>query len=212
MKKTTLIFTLLILFFVSNGIIAQTTTEVKQGKTEAHENPADKLKSELKLTPSQYESVKKVFVEAKAARQKNEETYKNDQGTLQKVNKEVRDETEAKIMAILDPVQKANYLSMKEKKKEEHRSESSRDKAIKKTGELNAALKLTPEQAAKINEIFVNGFTKIDVAKAKYKEDEEAAKAEIKPIKKEMEKNILLVLTNEQKVAYKEYKEKKKGE
>jgi hypothetical protein len=115
-------------------------------------------------------------------------------------------------MAILDPVQKANYLSMKEKKKEEHRSESSRDKAIKKTGELNAALKLTPEQAAKINEIFVNGFTKIDVAKAKYKEDEEAAKAEIKPIKKEMEKNILLVLTNEQKVAYKEYKEKKKGE
>ena len=212
MKKTTLIFTLLILFFMSNGIIAQTTTEVKQGKTEAHENPADKLKSELKLTPSQYESVKKVFVEAKAARQKNEETYKNDQGTLQKVNKEVRDETEAKIMAILDPVQKANYLSMKEKKKEEHRSESSRDKAIKKTGELNAALKLTPEQAAKINEIFVNGFTKIDVAKAKYKEDEEAAKAEIKPIRKEMEKNILLVLTNEQKVAYKEYKEKKKGE
>jgi len=212
MKKTTVIFTLLILFFISNGIIAQTTTEVKQGKTEAHENPADKLKSELKLTPSQYESVKKVFVEAKAARQKNEETYKNDQGTLQKVNKEVRDETEAKIMAILDPVQKANYLSMKEKKKEEHRSESSRDKAIKKTGELNAALKLTPEQAAKINEIFVNGFTKIDVAKAKYKEDEEAAKAEIKPIKKEMEKNILLVLTNEQKVAYKEYKEKKKGE
>jgi Spy/CpxP family protein refolding chaperone len=197
---------------MSNGIIAQTTTEVKQGKTEAHENPADKLKSELKLTPSQYESVKKVFVEAKAARQKNEETYKNDQGTLQKVNKEVRDETEAKIMAILDPVQKANYLSMKEKKKEEHRSESSRDKAIKKTGELNAALKLTPEQAAKINEIFVNGFTKIDVAKAKYKEDEEAAKAEIKPIRKEMEKNILLVLTNEQKVAYKEYKEKKKGE
>jgi Spy/CpxP family protein refolding chaperone len=212
MKKTTLIFTLLILFFISNGIKAQTTTEVKQGKTEAHENPADKLKSELKLTSSQYESVKKVFVEAKAARQKNEETYKNDQGTLQKVNKEVRDETEAKIMAILDPVQKANYLSMKEKKKEEHRSESSRDKAIKKTGELNAALKLTPEQAAKINEIFVNGFTKIDVAKAKYKEDEEAAKAEIKPIKKEMEKNILSVLTNEQKVAYKEYKEKKKGE
>jgi len=212
MKKTTVIFTLLILFFISNGIIAQTTTEVKQGKTEARENPADKLKSELKLTPSQYESVKKVFVEAKAARQKNEETYKNDQGTLQKVNKEVRDETEAKIMAILDPVQKANYLSMKEKKKEEHRSESSRDKAIKKTGELNAALKLTPEQAAKINEIFVNGFTKIDVAKAKYKEDEEAAKAEIKPIKKEMEKNILLVLTNEQKVTYKEYKEKKKGE
>jgi hypothetical protein len=133
MKKTTLIFTLLILFFISNGIKAQTTTEVKQGKTEAHENPADKLKSELKLTSSQYESVKKVFVEAKAARQKNEETYKNDQGTLQKVNKEVRDETEAKIMAILDPVQKANYLSMKEKKKEEHRSESSRDKAIKKT-------------------------------------------------------------------------------
>jgi Spy/CpxP family protein refolding chaperone len=212
MKKTTLIFTLLILIFISNGIKAQTTTEVKQGKTEAHENPADKLKSELKLTSSQYESVKKVFVEAKAARQKNEETYKNDQGTLQKVNKEVRDETEAKIMAILDPVQKANYLSMKEKKKEEHRSESSRDKAIKKTGELNAALKLTPEQAAKINEIFVNGFTKIDVAKAKYKEDEEAAKAEIKPIKKEMEKNILSVLTNEQKVAYKEYKEKKKGE
>lgn len=212
MKKTTLIFTLLILFFMSNGIIAQTTTEVKQGKTEAHENPADKLKSELKLTPSQYESVKKVFVEAKAARQKNEETYKNDQGTLQKVNKELREQTETKIMAILDPVQKANYLSMKEKKKEEHRSESSRDKAIKKTGELNAALKLTPEQAAKINEIFVNGFTKIDVAKAKYKEDEEAAKAEIKPIRKEMEKNILLVLTNEQKVAYKEYKEKKKGE
>lgn len=212
MKKTTLIFTLLILFFMSNGIIAQTTTEVKQGKTEAHENPADKLKAELKLTSSQYESVKKIFVEAKAARQKNEETYKNDQGTLQKVNKEVRDETEAKIMAILDPVQKANYLSMKEKKKEEHRSESSRDKAIKKTGELNAALKLTPEQAAKINEIFMNGFTKIDVAKAKYKEDEEAAKAEIKPIRKEMEKNILSVLTNEQKVAYKEYKEKKKGE
>jgi len=212
MKKTTLIFTLLILFFMSNGIIAQTTTEVKQGKTEAHENPADKLKSELKLTPSQYESVKKVFVEAKAARQKNEETYKNDQGTLQKVNKELREQTETKILAILDPVQKANYLSMKEKKKEEHRSESSRDTAIKKTGELNAALKLTPEQAAKINEIFVNGFTKIDVAKAKYKEDEEAAKAEIKPIRKEMEKNILLVLTNEQKVAYKEYKEKKKGE
>ena len=212
MKKTTLIFTVFVLLFISNGIIAQTTTEVKKDKTEAHENPADKLKAELKLTPSQYESVKKVFVEAKAARQKNEETYKNDQSTLQKVNKELRDETDSKIMAILDPVQKANYLSMKEKKKEEHRSESSRDKAIKKTGELNAALKLTPEQAAKINEILLNSFTKIDVAKAKYKEDEEAAKAEIKPIKKEMEKNILLVLTNEQKIAYKEYKENKKGE
>ncbi len=212
MKKTTAICALLILFFMSNGVIAQTSNEGKQSKTEAHQSPADKMKSELKLTQSQYESVKKVFVEAKAARQKNEETYKNDQGTLQKVNKELRDQTETKIMAILDPVQKANYLSMKEKKKEEHRSESSRDKAIKKTGELNAALKLTPEQAAKINEIFVNGFTKIDVAKAKYKEDEEAAKAEIKPIKKEMEKNILLILTAEQKVAYKEYKEKKKGE
>lgn len=212
MKKTTAICALLILFFMSNGVIAQTSNEGKQSKTEAHQSPADKMKSELKLTQSQYESVKKVFVEAKAARQKNEETYKNDQGTLQKVNKELRDQTETKIMAILDPVQKANYLAMKEQKKEERRSESSRDKAIKKTGELTAALKLLPEQAAKINEIFVNGFTKIDVAKAKYKEDEEAAKAEIKPIKKEMEKNILLILTAEQKVAYKEYKEKKKGE
>lgn len=212
MKKTTAICALLILFFMSNGVKAQTSNEGKQSKTEAHQSPADKMKSELKLTQSQYESVKKVFVEAKAARQKNEETYKNDQGTLQKVNKELRDQTETKIMAILDPVQKANYLAMKEQKKEERRSESSRDKAIKKTGELTAALKLLPEQAAKINEIFVNGFTKIDVAKAKYKEDEEAAKAEIKPIKKEMEKNILLILTAEQKVAYKEYKEKKKGE
>ena len=212
MKKSIKTIFLFILFFVSQGMFAQTSNEGKQNKSEGHENPADKLKSELKLTPSQYESVKKVFMDAKAERQKNEETYKNDQGTLQKLNKELREQTDNKILAILDPVQKANYLAMKEQKKEEHRSESSRDRAIKKTGELTAALTLTPEQAVKINELLVNSFTKIDVIKAKYKGDDEAAKAEIKPIKKEMEKNILLILTDAQKVKYKEYKENKKGE
>ena len=65
-------------------------------------------------------------------------------------------------------------------------------------------------QTTKVKEALKIGFTKIDEIKVKYKDDEEAAKEQVKPVKKEMERTILSLLTEAQKVKYKAYLEKKK--
>ena len=185
--------------------------EMKPGEKGVHQNPAEKLKSELNLTPVQFESVKKIMIDTKAARDKNESTYANDENAKMKGQKAIRDQADEKILAILDPAQRTKFLVLKAEKKEEHKAkENPEERANKKAAELTTKLSLSANQTAKVKEVFKIGFTKIDGIKAKHKDNEEAAKEEIKPVKKEMERTILSLLTEAQKVKYKEYLDKKK--
>jgi len=99
---------------------------------------------------------------------------------------------------------------MKAEKKEEHKASMTPiEVAGKKTADLTAKLSLDAQQSAKVNEIFKVGLTKIDAIRLKYKDNQDAAKEEIKPIRKEMERSILALLTEPQKIKYKESQEKK---
>ena len=215
MKKTGKYIMFCLLLSATHFIYAQGTssnsTQMKQGESGSHANPADRLKTELNLTAAQYEAVKKIMMEAKVARDQNEVTYKNDEGAKNKGQKAIRENADAKIMALLDANQKTKFLALQAEKKEEHKTkENPEERSNKKAAELTTQLGLSAIQTAKVKEVLKTGFTKIDEIKVKYKDNEEAAKEEVKPVKKEMERTILSLLTEAQKVKYKAYLEKKK--
>jgi len=215
MKKTGKYIMLCLLLSATQFIYAQgassNSTQMKQGENGSHANPADRLKTELNLTAAQYDAVKKIMMEAKAAREKNEVTFKNEEGAKNKGQKTIRENADAKIMALLDANQKTKFLALQAEKKEEHKAkENPEERSNKKAAELTIQLGLSAIQTAKVKEVLKTGFTKIDEIKVKYKDNEEAAKEEVKPVKKEMERTILSLLTEAQKVKYKAYLEKKK--
>ena len=197
--------------FIYGQGTSSNSTQMKQGENGSHANPADMLKTELNLTVAQYEAVKKIMMEAKAARDQNEVTYKNDEGAKNKGQKAIRENANAKIIALLDANQKTKFLALQAEKKEEHKAkENPEERSNKKAAELTTQLGLSAMQTTKVKEALKIGFTKIDEIKVKYKDNEEAAKEQVKPVKKEMERTILSLLTEAQKVKYKAYLEKKK--
>lgn len=199
MKLVVKIFMVLLLF---------STTSMLKAQEASVENQLETYKQKLNLSASQYENVKKILSEAKAARKANETKYANDKKALMDANRTVRQNADMKIEALLDAKQKEIYTQLKQEKKEQHQQSNVQDKVEKRTADLTAKLGLSPDQSSKVKAVFSEYLPKIQAIKSQYASDEASAKAKMQPIRKEMNSKLMSILTEEQKQKYKAIKDK----
>jgi len=205
MKQVLKTTTLFVMLFFTVAAIAQT----REGGITGNSNFMNihMLTKHLDLTDEQVTAIKAIMEEQKEAITSLRSTVADDRDAMLKAVREIKDETEAKILALLTPEQLAKYNELLEKQK-------GRDKDNFNTvqgsgggyiGYLNRYLDLTDEQAEAIETILEQQRTEIaSIRRSAGGEnvDRDAIRTDVERIRTQTETGIKALLTPEQLEIY----------
>jgi periplasmic protein CpxP/Spy len=205
-----------IMIGVLMSVMAMSTYAQKQERV--HKSPeeiaakrAEHMKSELGLSDEQTKKVEAAWLVKMTKSKDLRTTHADNKETLKKEMRPVHQAFRTSMKEILT---KEQFAKWQENKKKERKDKSPEEKAAMRAAHMRESLGLTDEQTAKVESAVLTKMTKSKEIRAKYPEDKDAAKKELKPIHAQFEASMKEILTPEQFAKWKEMKKShpKKGD
>lgn len=193
------------------GTFAQKQDRVQKSPEEMAAMRAERMKTELALSDEQTTKVASAILVKMTKSKELRTKYAEDKEALKKEMRPVHQAFRTTMKEILTEEQFAKW---QENKKKERKNKSPEEKAEMRAAHLKESLGLTDEQTAKVELALLTKMTKSMEIRAKYPENKDAAKKELKPIHEQFEASMKEILTPEQFAKWKEMKKShpKKGD
>ncbi len=191
MRTSSAFVVLLILVFFAGTSFAQRGNFVEQ--------KVQKLKTDLNLTDEQATEVTTILTNSENEAKKVRQLNQGDPEAIGAAMKDLQDRTNQQIENILTPDQQKKYQTIK------NRIGAPGEMNNRELSELRERLKLTDEQAAKIEPIMASAREQMQQLRQNRPEDRHEMREKMRAIFEERDKKVEEILTGSQKKEYEKY-------